>query len=349
MKKLFLILLIFGMLVAGSFAGFYYQDLLQPIDAQNPQLKIILVKGGTFAEVLDLLESEGLIRQKFPLKVYARLTGIDRRIRRGEYEVTTEASPVQLLHIFASGKSKEYFVTVKEGWNIFDISGAFEAAGLVKKKEFLQYVQNPQVVKTLLRAQRSSLEGYLFPETYAYTRFTDWKQLVKNMVERTFLVYSEVEAKSAKLPLTPYEIITFASMVEKETGAPEERPLIASVFWNRLKIRMRLQSDPTTMYGKMIETGRPLLNITRKDLVTPTPYNTYTVAALPMGPISNPSREAIEAVFSPANSEYLFFVSKNDGTHIFTTSLNEHQKAVDAFQKNPKARAGKSWRDRLKK
>src|SRR5262249_27482550 len=145
--------------------------------------------------------------------------------------------------------------------------------------------------------------------------------------------------------LPRHEMVTLASVVEKETGAPEERPMIASVFFNRLNKGMKLQSDPTIIYGIWVDTGVYKQNITKDDIERPTRYNTYTVAKLPFGPISNPGREALAAVMKPAKSEYFFFVSRNDGTHIFTRTYEDHSKAVKEFQLDPTARANKSWRD----
>ena len=157
---------------------------------------------------------------------------------------------------------------------------------------------------------------------------------------------TEGSAKEAQLAgWSPRQILTLASIVEKETGAPEERPLVASVFHNRLRKGMLLQTDPTIIYGKAKETGKIVLNITRADLTRYTPYNTYVIKGLPPGPIANPGKAALQAVVHPAQSDYLYFVSKNDGTHQFSTDLAAHNAAVRKFQLDPKAREGKSWRD----
>jgi UPF0755 protein len=156
-----------------------------------------------------------------------------------------------------------------------------------------------------------------------------------------------VESAVAK-SLTRHQLVTFASLVEKETGAPEERPLIASVFHNRLRIRMRLQSDPTIIYGIARESGRIPKDIKKADILRPTPFNTYTVPALPYGPIANPGRESMLAVVRPAKSEFLFFVSRNDGTHVFSKTYKEHNAAVQTWQKTRANREGRSWRDRAK-
>ncbi len=171
------------------------------------------------------------------------------------------------------------------------------------------------------------------------------------MVRRFNEVYSELSEKQATSKaikaagLSSHETVILASIVEKETGAAFERPLIASVFYNRLHKRMRLQSDPTTIYGMWNRDGYFRGNIRRKDLTEPTPYNTYKTPRLPIGPIANPGKNALLAILSPKQSKYLFFVSRNDGTHVFTRNYHDHQKAVNQLQKNPQARRGKSWRD----
>jgi UPF0755 protein len=188
-----------------------------------------------------------------------------------------------------------------------------------------------------------SLEGYLFPETYSLTKYTTVKELVQSMVQNFKETYKALGTPDTGL--SRQELVTLASVVEKETGAPEERPMIASVFYNRLKKGMPLQSDPTILYGIIDETGKPTDNITKADLTHFNRYNTYTVKKLPFGPISNPGREALVAVFHPANTEFLYFVSRNNGTHIFSKTYEEHLRAVRTFQIDPAARAGKSWRD----
>jgi UPF0755 protein len=172
------------------------------------------------------------------------------------------------------------------------------------------------------------------------------EDMIRQMVRKFLSVWTpEVETQAKLLGFNQLQAVTLASMIEKETGAPQERPMISSVFHNRLRKKMRLQSDPTTIYG-MWETYAG--NIHRSDLLTPTPYNTYTVPGLPLGPIGNPGREALQAALNPSESNYIFFVSHNDGTHEFTSSLQDHNAAVRTFQMDPNARKGKSWRD-LKK
>ncbi len=203
--------------------------------------------------------------------------------------------------------------------------------------------------------KQNSLEGYLFPETYKVTKFDTPKEIITQMVKRFLSVYEELAPDIAQFQQrypqrkwNRHQIVTFASIVEKETGAAQERPMISSVFHNRLNINMKLQTDPTVIYGQALLSGVVSKNITKQDLLTPTSHNTYTIYGLPPTPISNPGRDSLLAALNPANSKYLYFVSQNDGTHRFSESLEAHNSAVKTFQLNPKAREGKSWRD-LKK
>ena len=181
-----------------------------------------------------------------------------------------------------------------------------------------------------------SLEGYLYPDTYLISRDLDARELVDLMVRRFWKVFNDL-IRGQKRDMSLREIVTLASIVEKETGLAEERPVIASVFLNRLKKRMRLESDPTVIYGLKNFDG----NLKRKDLRTPNPYNTYTNHGLPPGPIANPGRESLMAVINPAETDYLYFVSRNDGSHCFSTTLKEHNRAVVRYQKRRRSLSDK--------
>jgi len=222
---------------------------------------------------------------------------------------------------------------------MYEIAKLFESSGITSAEAFLEAVQHPDLISKL-SIEATSLEGYLFPETYRFAPNTPAKTVAKSMID---LFNERTKDLDFNHPfLNKHQVIVLASVVEKETGAKFERPTIAGVFTNRLKKRMRLQSDPTTIYGIW---SRYKGNIRRADLLELTPYNTYKIPALPKGPISNPSLEAIKAVLDPEEHNYLYFVSKNDGTHVFSKTYKDHNKAVEDFQKNTRARKGKSWRD----
>jgi UPF0755 protein len=307
------------------------------------------LKAGSFASVARELEQQGIITDAFKFKILARLLGETSKVRVGEYALRTDMTPSEVLRVIVSGKSIQHPLTVIEGANIFDVAGLVEQKGLGSKKEFLALCRNPEFLRTVLGEPLTSCEGYLFPETYGITRFMTEKEIIQQMTARFLENYSKIEGAVGGIGLNRHQLVTFASIVEKETGFPAERPIIASVYHNRLRQGMRLQADPTVLYGKWIATGNLLLSITREDLLTLNPYNTYMKTGLPAGPIANPGFEAMRASVHPAESEFLYFVSKNDGTHVFSRDYEAHNRAVQSFQQNAKAREGKSWRDLSKK
>ncbi len=316
-----------------------------PQAGQQEVITIDVPRGSTLTAVSFELRKHGLIKNPRLFRLYARIKGQSHSLKVGEYEISRGDHPKKILEILSSGKSKLYSITFPEGANIFEMASALDRTKLFSGLEFLKKARDSNYVSSLLGEPYSSLEGFLFPETYNYTKYTSLDELIRSMVRRFEVVFNEV-SQGYNGNLSKFQIVTLASVIEKETGAPEERELISSVFHNRLSKGMRIQSDPTIIYGYWVETGEPLRNIRRSDIVRATPYNTYTVKALPIGPIANPGLEALRAAMFPAQSNYLFFVSRNDGTHVFTTSYKDHQRAVRDFQLNPKAREGRSWRDR---
>lgn len=290
------------------------------------------------------LEEAGLIRSARFLEVYGRFTHVGSKVRVGEYAIRRDSKPKDVLAEITSGKSIEYSISIPEGYNIFQIADVFQDKKILKRDEFLKIVRDPVLIKELLGESAPSLEGYLFPETYSYTKFTSATGIIRLMVSRFRENWSKIEAIGT-LPMSQHDLVTLASIIEKETGAPEERPIISSVFYNRMKINMRLQTDPTVIYGIWDRAGSWNRNISKSDLLTPNRYNTYTFTGLPYGPIANPGFDAMKAAVQPATSEYLFFVSKNNGNHIFSKDLAGHVRAIAKFQLDAKAREGHSWRE----
>lgn len=338
--------------VAVAFFGFQAFRFLAAGPGRADEKIVFEIPGGTsFQQIAADLQAKGLIIDAYKMRILAKLTNQDARVKRGEYELNRSMTPQKILGILVEGKSIQYPITFPEGTNIFEMASMLESKGLFKANDFLKACRDKALIQQLLGVDVSSLEGYLFPETYNLTKYTPIKELITTMVQNFKNAYQQLEANGSTAPVTlaRHEIVTLASVVEKETGAPEERPTIASVFYNRLQKNMKLQSDPTIIYGIWTETGSYKQNITKDDILRPTRYNTYTVARLPFGPIANPGREALAAVMKPATSDFLFFVSRNDGTHIFTKTYQDHQKAVANYQLNPAAREGKSWRDLKKK
>ncbi len=294
------------------------------------------------------LKQKGLIRDDFKFRLFARFIYGSTRIKVGEYNLKQTMSPREVLNVLTQGQSIEYSVTIPEGYNMFEIADLLNSRWPDRGTQFLKLVTNEDFVKSIIGEKKSSLEGYLFPDTYSITKYTQPEALVKLMYSRFQEAYLKATA-GAPIQMKRHEHVTLASVIEKETGAPEERPMIASVFHNRLVKKMRLQSDPTIIYGIWVVTQKEKTNITKSDILAPTPYNTYTVPALPVGPIANPGYEALAAAVRPLSSENLYFVSRNDGTHVFSKTYEDHNKAVKAFQLNRQAREGKSWRDLQKK
>jgi UPF0755 protein len=219
-------------------------------------------------------------------------------------------------------------VTIPEGFTRDQIADVLAAKGLADKKRFLELTED----KALLRQygiSGPSLEGYLFPDTYHFSRGTPTLAVLDTMVKRFRQAVAPFMEKTQGTGMKFEDVVTLASIVEKETGRPEERPLIASVFLNRLRLGMRLESDPTVIYGMENFDG----DLKKKDLTEKTPYNTYIIYGLTPGPIANPGLESIKAVIDPARTDYLYFVSRNDGSHHFSRTLAEHNRAVGIYQK----------------
>ena len=305
----------------------------------GPDKTFTVRNGETFGKINQRLHDEGLIPNTRLFHYYAKYKNVMTKFRAGDFTIPTGSNMTQVLDTLVYGQPNLKSITIPEGKNMYEVARIIAAAGIASEKDFLDAVQHPDLISQL-SIQATSLEGYLYPETYRFAPNTPAKAVAKSMID---LFNERTKNINFDHPfLNKHQVIILASVVEKETGAKFERPMIAGVFTNRLNKRMRLQSDPTTIYGMW---SRYQGNIRKADLLESTPYNTYTVPALPQGPISNPSLEAIKAVLNPADHEFIFFVSKNDGTHVFTKTYKDHERAVQDYQRNTKAREGKSWRD----
>lgn len=350
MKKAFLVSFIaLGLfaITGGGVAYYFYNSYTNSRPSQEAKEVIYEVAPGrSFIAIAQDLESAGVIKNTSLFNIYARLSQKRSQIKRGEYLFRTNMTPVEVMDVLISGRSIERSFTISEGLNIFEIAVILENLGLGTQQDFANLIRDKAFIQSLLGVEVESLEGYLFPETYRYNRSSTLRSVITAMVQRFNAVYKEVIG-DRPLPngWSRHQFVTFASIVEKETGAPFERPLVSSVFHNRIRKGMKLQTDPTIIYGKALLTGKYEINITRSDIQANTGYNTYVIKGLPPGPISNPGKDALQAALNPAVSSYLFFVSKNDGTHIFSETYEKHRAAVQAYQVNARARQGKSWRD----
>lgn len=336
-KALFFTFVVGPLLALTMISAHVYYLMSRPYEGED---KVFVVRNGdTFGKINARLSDEGLINNTRIFHYYAKYKQVLTKFRAGSFTITRGSTMPQVLDTLVYGQPNLTSITIPEGKNMYEVAKMFAASGITSEAAFLEAVQNPDII-SLIKTQAPSLEGYLYPETYRFAPNTPAKDVVKSMID---LFNIKTKHLSFEHPfLSKHQVIVLASVVEKETGAKVERPAIAGVFTNRLKKRMRLESDPTTIYGIW---SRYAGNIRKSDLLELTPYNTYKIPALPLGPISNPSLEAIEAVLKPEPHDFYFFVSKNDGTHVFTRTYKDHQQAVDDFQRNSRARQGKSWRD----
>ncbi len=290
---------------------------------------IDIPEGASFRLVSDLLANEGLITNRIYFGLLARWAQKDKKVKSGEYALHTGMRPMELLDRLVEGRVLLRRVVAPEGATSYEIGEILDKTGLVASDLFYEVVHNP-VLLDEFGLEGESLEGYLFPDTYHFAKRTPTIEIVKQMVTKFKTVYDEsFQRRADDLGMTQNQVVTLASIIEKETAHPSERTLISAVFHNRLKRNMPLQSDPTVIFAIKDFNG----NLTRKDLSTPSPYNTYLIKGLPPGPIANPGREALYAVLYPEEVDYLYFVSKNNGTHHFSRTLSEHNAAVNLYQR----------------
>jgi UPF0755 protein len=297
----------------------------------NQNVLVEVPQGSTMKDICKLLEGKKVVKHGWALCLIARLKKADNKINAGEYELSPGMPPRDILAKLVAADIFKRALTVKEGASIREIGGLLEKAGIISKDEFDQSAVDHELLE-IAGITGSSFEGYLFPETYYFSRPATARGIIFAMLEQ-----GENEKhwpkffteQTEKLGMTRHEILTLASIIEKESGKVSEQPMISAVFHNRLKVGMRLQSDPTVIYGIADFNG----NLTREDLQTPTPYNTYVNYGLPPGPICNPGFSAIKAALFPEIAPHLYFVADGQGGHTFSKTLEEHNQAVAAYLK----------------
>lgn len=298
---------------------------------------VTIPKGTSVRGIAAILAQDGVIRDDIRFLLLARLSGYGKRLQAGEFRLRTGIKPGDVLRELTFARSIEYPITIPEGLRAAEIAEILGEYGWCDPQRFMRLVSDRSFLEKLGFGELDSLEGYLFPDTYLFTRdIKGADNIIPIMVKRFAEIWAGLSTGIVPPP-DRAETVILASIVEKETGTPEERPLIAGVFHNRLQLGMRLQSDPTVIYGTKKFSGK----ITRKDLQTPTPYNTYTLTGLPAGPICNPGRDALAAVLHPTSTKSLYFVSKNNGTHKFSNTLLEHNRAVKKYQRKNSDNNGK--------
>ncbi len=330
-KKILSAVLILFLIALGGLA-WLYADIMtyaqHTVEGDGVEKIMLIHPGETFSEITRHLNQTGIVTQPLKFRLYARLKGDDNRLKAGEYSISTNMSPARVLATLVSGKVRLHRLTVPEGLTLRQMATLVAEAQLCSAPEFLKLAFDAALAEQL-DIPAANLEGYLFPDTYFFPKDVTPRKIITTLFARFQAVFTpQWQARAKSIGLTVHQAVTLASIIEKETGAAFERPLIASVFHNRLKKGMRLESDPTVIYGIKDFDG----NLTRKHLAEKTPYNTYQIKGLPPGPIASPGTAALKAVLFPADTKFFFFVAKKDGTHQFSTNLKDHWRAVRKYQ-----------------
>lgn len=335
MKKVFTfiallaVLAIVGVVVAGSILWGRLHEPYKGYEGTEQFVQIPPGAGG--AAIRQRLLDARLVRDPFTLRAALRWTGASRELKAGEYRFDRPMSPVEVVETLARGDVYGRRITFPEGLTIQEMAAIYEAREFGAARDFVAAARDASSIRDL-DAEAPDLEGYLFPETYELPRGTPAARLIAMMVERFRATYTEqLQQRARDQQLTTRQVVALASLVEKETGKGEERPLVAAVYRNRMRIGMGMQADPTVVYA-LQKAGRYDGNIRREDLAIDSPYNTYRHAGLPPGPIASPGKGSLEAALSPADVDYLYFVSRNDGSHVFAATLAEHNRNVQEFQ-----------------
>jgi UPF0755 protein len=297
--------------------------LTTPITPPKP-VQVDILPGQGAWEISKILQKTGVIAHAGTFITIAVLTGKAKHMQAGAYVFEGNHVPLDIMDILFRGKTLRYRITIPEGYTIYQIGEVVSKTGLLPKNHFVTSARSKQTTD-FFAVQAPSMEGFLFPDTYYLTPHMTPLEIMAKMIERFRGVYTPaMEQRSKALGMSKFDVITFASLIEKEAYAASEKPMISSVFHNRMILGMRLQSDPTAVYGIDGFMGK----VGPDDLLRESPYNTYRHGGLPPGPICNPGLDSIKAALWPAKTDYLYFVSKGDGTHVFSHTLQEHNRAI---------------------
>lgn len=320
-----------GVLTVGAWTYVVFQ---RPYKGSNAAEQFVDIPPGTGTTTMgQRLAEAGVIRSAATFRLAVWLRGASRRLQAGEYRFDKPMTTAEVVDKLARGDVFVRSITFREGLTIREMASVFQAAGMGTSAQFIAASKQAQLIVDIDPGARD-LEGYLFPDTYTMPRRMTASDLVDRMVNRFDKALTpEIVEQAAARGMSVRQLVTLASLVEKETGKADERPTVAGVYTNRLKIGMALQCDPTVIYALMLA-GRYDGNIRREDLQIDSPYNTYRYPGLPPGPVAAPGEASLRAAANPAGVPYLYFVSRNDGSHVFSTTLDEHNRNVDEFQRH---------------
>jgi len=335
MRKLALaFILLFVAVVGGAvFVGmFLWVRITDPYRGySDTELYVQVPTGAGTAEIGRALTDSGIVRDQMTFRAALYWTGASRMLKAGEYRFDRPMTAVAVVEKMARGDVYTRRITFPEGRTIQEMAKIYEAQGFGPAGDFVDAARDVSLISDL-DPKAADLEGYLYPETYAIAHGTKASALIQMMVARFKAVFGDDLRRAADArDVSVHDVVTLASLVEKETAKPDERPLVAAVYRNRLKIGMGMQADPTVVYA-LQKAGRYDGNIRRDDLQVDSPYNTYRYAGLPPGPIASPGKPSLEAAVAPADVPYLYFVSRNDGSHVFSATLDEHNRNVQRYQ-----------------
>jgi peptidoglycan lytic transglycosylase G len=332
MKRLLLFIVVLFILAAGGAAALLASRVREPYRGYSEAEQFVEIPQGAGSRAIgDRLVSAGVVRDHLTFRAALWMSGQGRHLKAGEYRFDRAMTAAQVIDKIARGDVFVITVTFPEGLTIAEMAKIFEARGLGPASAFATAGADATLIREL-DPRATDLEGYLFPETYALPRKTEAAKLIRQMVAAVERVVTpELREAAAARHLSVRQLVTLASLVEKETARPDERPLVAAVYHNRLRIGMALQCDPTVIYA-LVRAKRFDGNLHREDLSFDSPYNTYKYPGLPPGPIASPGRASIEAAARPADADFVYFVSRNDGSHEFARTLEEHNRNVQKYQ-----------------
>ncbi len=300
-----------------------YQTLNSPAQAYSFKIDLNIESGMSAERIITLLSDRNLLKSPLLFKMVLRLKGLAKKLKAGEYEFDTRMSSLEIINILEKGQVKIYPVTLPEGLDFNEVAAILASDSLVNYEEFIELGQSPQLLRKY-NIPNETVEGYLYPDTYFFNKGMSTGKIMATLLDRFFEVYdARFKDRAERQGWDRDELITLASIVEKEAKKDFERPLIARVFINRLEKKMRLESCATIIYAL----GFHIAQLTNEDLKVDSPFNTYLHPGLPPGPISNPGAKSIEAVLNPSDGEYYYFVARNDGSHYFSKTFAEHNRA----------------------